>query len=247
LDITMEMAVELVASADRFQLGWLAPQLLFGLRPGELGWMFGEHLDANWIRVPNIPGLDYVTKGRRNKQFPIVPCLAAIWSPAVTPRAGLLYVNRSAAEGRRHPPLLDQPLESLVDEYRRRCAAAASQKVSARRLIRDSLMRDAGQLTYDDVEGEFRKLADRLHWPRQATLKDLRHLFCTCLENAGVPEFYRRYLMGHSLGRAAIATYTHITEDKLQQHYARALATELSPIAQALDARIATAASGGRD
>ena len=39
-DITVPMAVELLAACDTFQLSVFAPLLLYGLRPGELGWLF---------------------------------------------------------------------------------------------------------------------------------------------------------------------------------------------------------------
>jgi len=100
-------------------------------------------------------------------------------------------------------------------------------------------MKQAHQLKYDRLEGEVRTLAGELGWPACATLKDLRHLFSTCLENAGVPEFYRRYFMGHALGKAPIVAYTHITEEKIHEHYRRALAAELAPISDAIVQRVA--------
>ena len=54
------------------------------------------------------------------------------------------------------------------------------------------------------------RIAGALGWPKQATLKDLRHLFATSMANAGMPEPTRQYLLGHSSGRAAIHVYTHI-------------------------------------
>ncbi len=128
-------------------------------------------------------------------------------------------------------------MAELTNEFHRRCRAAGSIGAEKKRRIRDQLMREAGQLTYDQVKLEFDKLARQLRWPKTATLKDLRHLFATCLENAGVPEFYRRYLMGQSFGKAPIVTYTHITEDKVRENYLSALRTELAPVAEAIERR----------
>ena len=75
-------------------------------------------------------------------------------------------------------------------------------------------------------------LAKQLAWPLGATLKDFRHLFATNLENAGVPESYRRFLMGHAPGRAAIVTYTHL--NKVRDHYMRAVTNEFAPIVEAI-------------
>ena len=86
------------------------------------------------------------------------------------------------------------------------------------------MLRDAGGLDYDQVQSEFAKLAGMLGWPASATLKDLRHLFASTLNNASVPEGYVRYLMGHAPGKAALVAYTHL--DQLRRHYSAALEQE---------------------
>jgi hypothetical protein len=43
-----------------------------------------------------------------------------------------------------------------------------------------------------------------LRWPKEATLKDLRHLFLTTLSNAGLSDPYRQYLAGQAQSVAAI-------------------------------------------
>jgi integrase len=127
------------------------------------------------------------------------------------------------------------PLAELVEEYRRRCAAARSLDAAQRARLRDKVLRDAGGLRYDHIEGEFATLARRLGWPASATLKDFRHQFSTGLENAGVPEYYRKYLMGHAPGRAALVGYTHL--NRLRDHYEIALQREWPALRAALEAR----------
>ena len=101
-----------------------------------------------------------------------------------------------------------------------------------RERVRAQIFREAGALDYDQIEHEFRAIAGQLEWPRAATLKDFRHLFSTCLENAGVPEFYRRYFMGQSPGKTAIAVYTHMNE--LNEQYSRYLRAQLSSLSTAI-------------
>jgi hypothetical protein len=238
LDVTTSMAVDLVRMADRFQLAVFAPLLLYGLRPGELGWLFTEHVRADWLNVPNVLELDYTTKGRRDKRFPLTASLRSLWQFSDKPGCGLIYVTRAASEGRVRPPLFGLSLSGLSEELRRRCAVAASKTAAGRRRVRDQLMKEAGQLCYDHVEGEFQQLARRLNWPDHATLKDFRHLFSTCLQNAGIPELYRRYFMGHAFGKAPIVAYSHVTEDKVHEHYQRALDTELAPIVRAIEKHV---------
>lgn len=236
-DISLSMAVALIEACDRFQLGIFGTLALYGLRPGELGWLFRENATDDWLRVRCLAQLDYATKGRRDKSFPIIPCLRPLWHSAERPGRGLLFVNRRVADGTVQPALLGKSLSQLVDEYHRRCAPTGQGNAGQRRRLRDELMNDAGRLSYDHVEHEFRKLARGLNWPREATLKDLRHLFATSLENAGVPEFYRRYLMGQSFGHAPIVAYTHVTEDQVKRHFEAALSTELGPLVGAIERR----------
>jgi hypothetical protein len=141
------------------------------------------------------------------------------------------------AEGREAPPLLGAGLPALESEYRRRLAAARSIDAAGRARARAAVVRDAGGIGYDHVEGEFAGLARRLGWPAAATLKDFRHHYATGLENAGVPEHSRRYLMGHAPGRAVLASYTHL--NRLEAHYATLLGGEWALLVEALEARAA--------
>ncbi|HJN08216.1 MAG TPA: hypothetical protein QF564_05960 [Pirellulaceae bacterium] len=236
-DITIPMATSLIEVCDPFQLSIFAPLLFYGLRPSELGWIFHENIEAEWLRVPCRADLDYFTKGRRDKSFPIVDCLRPLWDACSRSATGLLYVNRGVAEGRSNPDFLGWSADQLATEFRRRCVAIKGPDARQRRRIRDQVMKESGQLKYDHVEAEFKKLSSRLEWPAEATLKDLRHLFCTCLEDAAVPEFYRRYMMGQSFGKTPIVAYTHITESPVKTYYQVALESKFAPIVDAIEHR----------
>jgi integrase len=124
-----------------------------------------------------------------------------------------------------------------INPWRHRLRAQAASDVTATRQdFRDAVLRDAGSLTYDHIQGEFQRLARQLKWPREATPKDLRHLFATTMNNAHIPEAYRRYLMGQSPGKAAIVAYTHLNE--LRRHYAEAVHREWLPLIEKINHRI---------
>jgi hypothetical protein len=235
--VTLAMAVDLALAADAFQLRLFAPMILFGLRAAEPCLLFVEHLRDGWLRVPCVPELDLWTKGRIDKSLPLVDELAPFWDLLAGGRTGgLLLERRAVAEGGEPAPLRGLPLPDLVTEYRRRCATAGnSPGASGRRRVRGRLLRDAGGLNYDDVEGEFRRLAGRLGWPRAATLKDFRHLFATAMNDAGMPDAHRRYLLGHSPGRAAVAAYTHLSG--VRGVYAGVLGGAWAPLAEAIRKR----------
>jgi hypothetical protein len=232
-DITVPMAIDLVSACDPFQLRLFAPILLFGLRAAEPCFLFWEYCDTDWLRVPNNTDLDYRTKGRRDKRFPLIADLATFWSWWRRGCArGPVYERRSVVEGNERAPLRSASVAEIVAEFRSRCGSAGEPDAVTRAKLRDQVLRDAGGLNYDQVESEFSALAKRLGWPRQATLKDLRHLFATTINNAAMPEPYRRFLMGQSPGKAAIVAYTHLNE--LRRHYTEAVQREWPLIVAAI-------------
>ena len=232
-DVTTAMAADFLRECDAYQLRLFAPLVLYGLRAAEPCFLFGEHLGDGWLRVPNIPELAYQTKGRREKRLPLLPCLSTILTPVSAQQPdGLLYLRRGITVGRENPPLVGASLETLVAEFQRRCRVGHGRTAIDRRRTRNQLLHDAGALNYDQVHGEFGKLTKQLKWPRRATLKDFRHLFATCLENAGMPEHYRKFLMGQSPGRAAIVTYTHLNE--IQQRFDEAVRRQFQPVIDAV-------------
>jgi hypothetical protein len=224
-DITADMACAFLEACDDYRFRLFAPLMGFGLRASEPCWLFGEFVEDAWLRVPNIPELEYWTKGGREKKFPLIEPQAPLWQLLRGNRpTGLLYLRRAIEEGTESPALPHQRLTDLVAEYRRRVTATGPASAADRRRIRDQVIKDAGGIRYDDVEQEFAVVARNLGWPRAATLKDFRHLFASALHNAGIGEKYRKYLLGHSLGRDAILNYTHL--DQVRAQYESAFGRE---------------------
>ena len=239
-DITVAMAVDLVQASDNYQIQLFAPLLLFGLRASEPCYLFREHLRDDWLRVPCIEELGYWTKGRRDKRFPLPPELSTLWATWRQERSvGLLLERRTVHDQQETALLRGRSLAELIAEYRRRCTSAGAPSSSQRRQIRDQILRDAGGLRYDHIEDEFHSVSQRLKWPATATLKDLRHLFATTMNNAGLPDPYRRYLLGQAPARAAVTAYTHL--DDLKRQYQSALHREFQPILEVLSRRCSQA------
>jgi hypothetical protein len=152
------------------------------------------------------------------------------------PDAGeLVFLNRKARKQQMgHKPTAMQKLTEQYSDLREEMRNASKKE---KKKARDRMFRDHGQLSYDQIKREFDKLAKQLGWPAAATLKDLRHLFSTSLENAAVPIYFRKYLMGQCFGNAPIVAYTHVTEEKLESHFRRAIELELTPITDAIEFR----------
>ncbi|MFM7149716.1 MAG: hypothetical protein ACKO23_07730 [Gemmataceae bacterium] len=244
-EISLDMAIDFVNLCDLYQLRLFVPLLLFGMRASEPGFLFAEHAENGWLRVPCLPELAYQTKGKRDKRFPLLEILQPFWEYLRQEhKAGLLYRRRAVLEGQEKAPWGEASYQNLVSEFNRRCAQGKVCSAMERLHVRDQLLQEAGQVNYDRIKREFRTLARKLGWSTEATLKDFRHLFCTMLGNASIPEHYRRYLMGHAPGKAAVVAYTHLSQ--LQGHFDSALQKEWQPLLQAILARLSTLQDSGK-
>jgi hypothetical protein len=56
------------------------------------------------------------------------------------------------------------------------------------------------------------------------------------MNNASMPEGYRRYLMGQAPGKAAVVAYTHLSD--LARHYREAVLREWQPLVGAILRRL---------
>jgi hypothetical protein len=236
-DITLTMAIDFITACDLYQLLLFVPLLFFGLRASEPCFLFQEYLEHDWLRVPCNPELDYRTKGRRDKRFPLLDDLQPFWDCLRARRQlGLLYHRRRVWEGTERIFLQGMSLADLTREFQRRCSQSKTLDAKGRKQLRDALLHEAGGITYDQVQAEFDHLARGLGWPRKATVKDLRHLFCTTLGNTSMPEAYRRYLMGHAPDKAAIVVYSHLNQ--LRQQYTEAIRCAWPTLVQAVHDRL---------
>ncbi|MBL8823454.1 MAG: site-specific integrase [Planctomycetia bacterium] len=233
-DITTLMACDFLRECNLQQLRLFVPIVLFGLRASEPCFLFHEHVVGDWLRVPNLPELAYQTKGKREKRFPLVPELATFWLLLHGPsQEGLLFIKPTHKWECIESSNSSIALQTVVQQFVTKMKKAGDSRAATQLGIRTEVFRAAGGIDYDFIEDEFKKIARRLNWPRRATLKDFRHLFCTTLNNSGMPEVYRRYLMGHALGKGAILNYTHL--DELQRHYRKALLSEWGTLLETIE------------
>jgi integrase len=194
------------------------------------------------VSVPCVPELGLLTKGRRDKRFPLLERLEPFWELFRAGKDSGLLLERRTVKGGAPALLRGASVAELIGEYRSRCDRTSAKAAADRARVRAGVLRDAGGLDYDHVQAEFTKIASGLGWPAAATLKDLRHLFATALTNAGVPEGYVRYLMGHAPGKAALVAYAHL--DQLHRHYDAAMEREWGSLLDAINRRVMTLQSG---
>ena len=236
-EITTDMAIEFFQACDLFQLQIFAAILALGTRPGELGFMLWKEVSADSVNIVCHRELEYYTKGRIDKSLPLVGPIQDVFESLKDQSPNdLVFHNRRFMQDAELQSGKDDT--SVVDDFRQQLTKIKSPTKLERVKLRDQVMRSHGWLSYDHIKREFGKLADKLGWSNRGSVKSLRHLFCTCLENAGVPEFFKKYMMGHSFGRAAIVNYTHITEEQVKRHYQRMIDQELSDVMDAIELRL---------
>lgn len=144
-DVTLPMAVELVGACDAFQLRLFVPLLVFGLRAAEPCALFADHLHDGWLSVPCVPDLGLLTKGRRDKRFPLLERLEPFWELFRAGKdRGLMLERRAVIEGGAPAPLRGGSVAELVGEYRSRCGRADVKTAVDRARVRAGVFRDAG-------------------------------------------------------------------------------------------------------
>lgn len=180
--------------------------------------------------------MGYVTKGRRDKRLPLIEGVHRLLTGRQgSSGGGLLFLRPDVMSGTGKAPLRNASRTELRREYADRLARERQPSARIRQQIRNTLFREAGGLRYDHIEHEFRRIKTGLNWPDAATLKDFRHLFSTCLQNAGLPESYRKYLTGHAPGRSAMVSYSHLNQ--LRERYDEAVQRQLQPLVAVLAQR----------
>lgn len=208
-DITMTMAEEFIASCDPYQLRLFAPMVLYGLRAAEPILICHEHLTDNYLYINCIPELDYLTKGHRDKSLPLLPEVRQLLAGDDATANGLVFNRRGIAKGKLNLPLVGYSLQDLTTAYRYRVRQLKIADAAGREKVLDAVLKDAGGLTYKRIEGEFKRVAKKLGWPEQATMKDFRHLFNTTMANAGLSLEERAYLMGQAPTKHINLAYLH--------------------------------------
>ena len=226
LPITIPMAADFLQACDGYQRRLFAPLILFGLRAAEIGWVFNEDVTSEWFTVRCHHELGYLTKGQRDKKFPLLPKIRSFLVPSSD--CGLWVQRRSWATD--SGPVFSR--DAMIAEYQRRLSRHGSPDAKIRRQVRTQLLREQGALEYDHIHGQFQNVGKQLKWPESATLKGFRHLFATSLENNGCPVSYRQYFMGQSQGRSAIVRYTHL--DEMSRHFGDLIENRYAPILAAL-------------
>jgi integrase len=171
-------------------------------------------LDAGVLRVLNKAGLGWQVKTRNVRDVPLLPEVATVICGYMRGRqAGPVFLRRRFAKPGDPPPLAGRSVLELEQEVVRRTATAQAAALSplsraeAARIAR-SVWLDAGGIKETTIRSEFMKVTTKIGMAHLTCPKDLRHLFATSLQVAGVDPMIRRDVMGHTTLEMT-SHYTH--------------------------------------
>lgn len=241
--IKTDQVVRLIRSADLYQLAVFAFHIFLGVRVTEPCWAMIENVDLEqgWVEFRCNEQLAYRTKGNTDKRLPLCPALADVITLLADGRTGGPLVLKRRLFEKRGKAL--KPVRNL-NEIIRKVQSEKPSGWAERSRIASGYMKKAGGVVGDDLRREFRRLTAKAEIPQTVTPKALRHHFASALEQAGVPYYTRKYLLGHRVdqdnGRASdiTAIYTHLEPDFIRQTYQGVLTGPMAGVAEAFVQRL---------
>jgi integrase len=227
--LTAEQEIEFFKACDEWQFQVFFLLAFTGLRVGELTHLLIDNdvrLEENLIRVTNKPGLFWQVKTRNLRDVPILPEVAQVLRACIQDRqSGPVVLRRRFTEGPLAPPLAGRSMVDLEVEVRSRVQAAKAEQIAVLTRMQTtragrSVWRDAGAVKETTIRVEFMSITKRIGLEHLTCPKDLRHLFATSLQAAGVDPMIRRDIMGHTT-LDMTAHYTHTQNGTRQRELTR--------------------------
>ena len=227
--LTPEQEVAFFSACDPWQFRVFFILAFTGLRVGELTHLLIDNdvsFDDSLIRIRNKPGLRWQVKTRNLRDVPLLPEAREVLRTCVgDSRSGPVLLRRRFACTGLRPPLAGRSMPELEREVTNRIEAAqARQDAPLTRLqvhrIGWTVWRDAGAVKETTIRTEFMRITKRIGLGHLTCPKDLRHLFATSLQAAGVDPMVRRDIMGHTTLEMT-AHYTHTQNGTRHRELAR--------------------------
>jgi integrase len=191
----------------------------FGLRVGELTHLLVEVVDfvAGAIEIRSKPELFWAVKTGRRRQLPMTPRIRQLLEALIAGRkAGFVFLNRDHAESRAaltpsfaSPAAFRAHLTRVAEGVRAEHPGATEREL--RRAV-TACCRGIGQLPEKRVRDEFMRLTRAIGCPQFTRVHDLRHLFSSRAQEAGVNPLLVQEVLGHA-SLEMTRQYTHLGLD----------------------------------
>jgi hypothetical protein len=226
--VSVEELAAVVPQLDTYALGLLAPLLLYGPRPSELGRiLLADHdMKHAFLHMRSRAKTGYRTKGRQNKFWPVGEPLAVCIRPFLAVTVGPLFMKRKICERRSNPIISSATADVLAREFEHRKMAEADllgsppDKIGVER-ISNAVWAAAGAADARDVRRELKRAARRAGLERIPKPVDCRHLFVSLCRQERLSDGVTRHLLGHRPLRGdSLVHYDDAGRSVMREHVA---------------------------
>jgi integrase len=188
----------------------------YGLRVGELTHLLVEDVDfaAGSFRIRSKPELFWNVKTGRSRELPLIPKTRAVFERLIGDRkAGFVFLREDFASGKVKPSHNFASSDAFLAQMRKVVAVTGAAKPGAgEREKRKDVMafsRKLGQIPEKRIREEFMKLTSQIGCPQYTRAHDLRHLFSSRAQEAGMNPLLVQEMLGHAT-LDMTRQYTHL-------------------------------------
>ncbi|HJZ58448.1 MAG TPA: site-specific integrase [Gemmataceae bacterium] len=215
---TPEQERAFFAACDAWQRRVFGVLATYGLRVAELTHLLVEdvNLAAEVFTIRPKPWLMWNVKTGRERQLPLTPETRAMFAEAIGERrAGFVFVGAGFADGTKKLPTFATPaaFRAAVERAITDLAVAnpqAGERDRKRAVV--AFCRAAGQAPEKAVREEFLRVTKQIGCPEYTRVHDLRHLFSSRAQAAGVNPILVQDMLGHTT-LDMTRRYTHLGLD----------------------------------
>jgi site-specific recombinase XerD len=204
------------AACTAWQRPLFATLASYGLRVGELTHLLVEDvdLDSDFFVIRSKPELFWSVKTGRERRLPLLPGMKAIIRKAIGGRkAGFVFLNEEFVTGKSRtaatfatPQAFKNHVAKVAAEELERNPGAGERE---QRRVVVAFCRKMGQIPEKRVRCEFMGLTEKIGCPEYTRAHDLRHLFASRAQAAGINPILVQQMLGHAT-LAMTARYTHL-------------------------------------
>ena len=193
------------AACDDWQRPLFSVLASYGLRVGELTHLQVEDVDwtAQQFVICSKPWLYWFVKTGRERRLPLVPATLPLFRALIGDRTtGFVCLNRETISRRSKP----RGFADVPNAFRRRVELRLGEFMAAnpdanerqQKKVAVNLARDCGQIPERRMRSELMKLTETIGCPEYTRVHDLRHLFTTRAQSAGVNPLVVQEMLGHT-------------------------------------------------
>jgi integrase len=206
------------AACDSWQRPLFAILATYGLRVAELTHLLIEdvNLKQETFTIRSKPWMLWNVKTGRERELPLTADAKTYFTEAIGARAaGFVFLNRGFADGAKR--LAGQSgAAAFRDGVKSAITGAETESPDAddraRKRAVVAFCRSAGQVPERTIRGEFMKLTEAIGCPEFTRVHDLRHLFSSRAQAAGVNPILVQDMLGHTT-LDMTRRYTHLGLD----------------------------------